>query len=230
MFAGRDGNLEGKTMKKFLFAAGALLSMSTPALAHHPLGGLQMETFAHGVLSGIGHPILGFDHLFFIALVGIAALYTGRRFAAPAVYIVAMLVGTLAMSLGLALPATEIIIGLSLLVLGGVVLSGRALGLGPAVILFALFGLFHGSAFGGSIAAQEAGVSSAVLVGYLIGLGVTQYLVAMLAGWLVGTALKATEATAVQARVAGAVVAGVGVFLTLENAEGLVFSALGLVV
>jgi len=217
-------------MKKYLIAAGALLSMSTPALAHHPLGGLPMETFAHGVLSGIGHPILGFDHLFFIALVGIAALYTGRRFAAPGMYIAAMLVGTLAISLGLALPATEIIVGLSLLVLGGVVLSGRALGIGPAIILFGLFGLFHGAAFGGSIAAQEAGVGGAVLVGYLLGLGVVQYLVALAAGWLVGTALKATEATAVQARIAGAVVAGVGVFLTLENAEGLVFQAMGWVV
>lgn len=214
-------------MKKYLIAAGALLSMSTPALAHHPLGGMPMETFAHGVLSGIGHPILGFDHLFFIALVGIAALYTGRRYMAPGAYIVAMLLGTLAMSLGTALPATEIIIGLSLLVLGGIVLSGRALGLAPAVVLFALFGLFHGSAFGGSIAAQEAGVGGAVLIGYLIGLGVTQYLIALAAGWLVGTALKATEATAVQARIAGAVVAGVGVFLTLENAEGIVFQAMG---
>jgi urease accessory protein len=217
-------------MKKYLFAAGALLSMSTPALAHHPLAGMPMETFAHGVLSGIGHPILGFDHLFFIALVGIAALYTGRRYAAPGAYIVAMLVGTLAMSMGAALPAAEIVIGLSLLVLGGFVLSGRALGIGPAVVLFALFGLFHGSAFGGSIAAQEAGLGNAVLIGYLIGLGVIQYLIALAAGWMVGTALKATEASAVQARIAGAVVAGVGVFLTLENAEGLVFAAMGWVV
>lgn len=214
-------------MKKYLIAAGAFLSMSSPALAHHPLGGLPMETFSHGVLSGIGHPILGFDHLFFIALVGIAALYTGRRYLTPAAFIVAMLVGTLAMSLGTGLPATEIVIGLSLLVLGGIVLSGRALGVASAIGLFALFGLFHGSAFGGSIAAQEAGVGGAVLIGYLIGLGVTQYAVALAAGWIVGTVLKATEATAVQARLAGAVVAGVGIFLSLENAEGIVFAAMG---
>ena len=50
-----------------------------------------MVTFGDGLLSGIGHPILGFDHLFFVALVGVAALYTGRRFAAPAAYIGAML-------------------------------------------------------------------------------------------------------------------------------------------
>ncbi|HCP00948.1 MAG: hydantoin utilization protein A [Alphaproteobacteria bacterium] len=214
-------------MKKHLIAVGALLSMTTPALAHHPLGGLPMETVAHGVLSGVGHPILGFDHLFFVALVGIAALYTGYRRIAPGAYIAAMLVGTLVMSLGLALPAVEIVIGLSLLVLGAVVLAGRALSIGPAVVLFVLFGMFHGSAFGGSIAAQEAGIGGGVLVGYLIGLGVTQYLVALAAGWVVGTVLKAKEASAVQARLAGAVVVGVGVFLTLENTEGLVFAAMG---
>ena len=42
--------------------------------------------------------------------------------------------------------------------------------------------------------------------------------------------LKATEAKHIHARLAGAVVAGVGTFLTLENIEGLVFNILGLAV
>ena len=66
-------------MKKILWLAGAISVVPTLAVAHHPLGGMPMETFAHGVLSGIGHPVLGFDHLFFVALVGVAALYTGRK-------------------------------------------------------------------------------------------------------------------------------------------------------
>tara|TARA_A100001037_G_scaffold296758_1_gene317711 strand:- start:211 stop:864 length:654 start_codon:yes stop_codon:yes gene_type:complete len=214
-------------MKKYLIAAGALLLASTPALAHHPLGGLPMETISHGLLSGIGHPVLGFDHLFFIALVGVAALYTGRRYLTPAVFIVAMLAGTLAMSLGTGLPAAEIVVGFSLLVLGTAVLSGRALTVTAAVLLFGVFGLFHGTAFGVSIAAQEAGVGGAVLIGYLIGLGVTQYAISIAAGWVARTLWKATEASAIQVRLAGAVVAGVGIFLTLENAEGLVFAAMG---
>mgnify|MGYP003674116223 FL=1 len=51
--------------------------------------------------------------------------------------------------------------------------------------MFGLLGLFHGAPFGGTIAAQEAGVGSAVLVGYLIGPGVTQYLFALAAGRVV---------------------------------------------
>ena len=56
-------------MKRIL-ATAALALTATPALAHHPLAGAPMETFTHGMLSGIGHPILGFDHLFFIIAVG----------------------------------------------------------------------------------------------------------------------------------------------------------------
>lgn len=58
-----------------------------------------METFTHGVLSGIGHPILGFDHLFFIALVGLAAIFTTRAMLAPLGFIAAMLAGTMLASL-----------------------------------------------------------------------------------------------------------------------------------
>lgn len=214
-------------MKRILTAVAASVA-ATPALAHHPLAGAPMETFTHGVLSGTGHPLLGFDHLFFVVLVGIAALYTGRRYLAPGAYIGAMLLGTLMMSFGVALPMVEVVIALSLLVLGYFVLRGRALRAGSAIGLFAVFGLFHGSAFGGSIAAQEAAMGIQVLVGYLIGLGIVQYLIALSAGYVVYTIYRATEASDIAPRLAGAVVAGVGLFLVLEAAEGAAFAALGL--
>jgi len=212
-------------MKKLLAAAAAILAAS-PALAHHPLNGAPMETFAHGALSGVGHPILGFDHLFFVAIMGIAALYTGHRATAPLAYIAAMLGGCALMYAGLPLPMAELMIVASLLVLGGVVLSGRALSLPVALTLFAAFGLFHGSAFGGSIAGQEGGVGGGVLAGYLLGLGVAQYLVALGAGLVAQKLLRATEASAINARLAGAMVAGVGVFLAFEAAEGPIVTAL----
>ena len=214
-------------MKRILAAALAVMA-ATPALAHHPLAGAPMETFTHGVLSGVGHPVLGFDHMFFVALIGIAALYTGRRFMAPAAYIAAMLIGTLMMSFGLVLPMVETVIAVSLVVLGYVVLSGRALSMGSAAIVFAGYGLYHASAFGTTIAGQEAAMGAQVLVGYLIGLGVVQYLIALAAGYVVHSVYKATSSMDIQPRLAGAVVAGVGAFLTLEAVEGAAFAALGL--
>jgi len=205
-------------MKK-LIALGAILA-ATPALAHHPLGGLPMETFAHGMLSGIGHPVLGFDHLFFVAAIGIAALFTAHRYAAPAAYVAAMLIGCGLMYAGVGLPLKEAVIAVSLLAIGGAILSGRALGTTAAIALFAGFGLFHGSAFGDSIAGQEGDIVAAVLVGYLIGLGAVQYMVALASGWAAEKLLGATHAAAINARLIGAMIAGVGVFLCLETLEG----------
>lgn len=213
-------------MKRILAAALALTA--TPALAHHPLAGAPMETFAHGVLSGIGHPILGFDHLFFIIAVGIAAVCTGRALTAPLGYIAGMLGGVALILNGVALPAVELVIALSLLIAGAILMSGRGLALAASIGLFGLLGLFHGWAFGESLAAQEAGVGGGVIAGYLIGLAVTQWLIAVAAGYALRKIWGAVSADAIQSRLAGGVVAGVGAFLVLEAAEGAAFAALGL--
>ena len=213
-------------MKKL--AALTTLLATTPAFAHHPLAGVEMTTFLHGLLSGIGHPLLGFDHLFFVLLVGIAAVYTGRALTAPLAYVGATLIGCVLMTFGLALPAIEPAIALSLLILGYVVLSGRALGLTAAMALFALAGVFHGSAFGEAMASAEASAAGQVLAGYLLGLGLLQYGICVLMGQVAVKVWKATESTAIQARLAGAMVAGVGLFLCLEVVEGAAFSALGI--
>lgn len=198
-------------MKKFIPGAAVLAASAAPALAHHPLGGMPMETFTHGLLSGAGHPPLGFNHLFFVVAVGIAA----------------MLAGCVMTGFGIGLPLKEAVTGASLLVVGGVVLLGRALGLASVLVLFAAFGLFHGSAFGDSVAAQEAAMGASVLAGYLIGLGVLQYAIAIAAGRVVKTVFNAAEARAVHARLAGALIAGAGLYLTMENVEAAVLSALG---
>lgn len=214
--------------RNHLIALPLALTAASPALAHHPLAGAPMETFAHGVLSGVGHPVLGFDHLAFVALVGVAAAFTGDRFKAPLGYVAAMLVGCLLMMAGVTLPMAEVVIGASLLVMGWVVLSGRAMSTMTVMAAFGAFGLFHGTAFGESIAGQEAGYGLQVAFGYLLGLGAVQYLVALAAGFIVSGLMKATEAKAMEARIAGALVAGMGLFLSLENAEGAVFAALGI--
>ncbi len=211
-------------MKKFLTTILAL--GATPALAHHPLGGLPMETFADGALSGIGHPVLGFDHLFFVIAMGVAAIFTANRLLAPAAYIATMLVGCAITSFGTVLPLTETIVVLSLLALGGLLVSGRTIGTTAMLTLFAAAGLFHGAAFGGTIAGQEGGAPAAVFTGYLLGLAITQYAIALGAGWLARTLLGATEATATNARLIGAGVAGVGAFLALEILEGPIVTAL----
>ena len=179
-----------------------------------------METFAHGLLSGVGHPLLGFDHLFFVALAGIAAVFTGHRLLAPLAYIAAMAGGCLVTALWTPLLASELIIALSLLVLGSMQLSGRQFDMRTILITFAGFGIFHGAAFAGSLAGQEAGFGVQVLVGYLLGLGMIQYAVALTSGWMCSSYWKVSRESAIQTRLAGAMVAGAGLYLTLEHLEG----------
>lgn len=217
-------------MKKLVAPLAALATLAaTPALAHHPLGGMPMETFAHGLLSGVGHPILGFDHLFFVLAVGIAAAVAGRAFTAPLAYIGAMLGGVAVSALGAQIGIAEAMIAASLLVVGGLLATGRAVSPVLAMVLFAGLGLFHGYAFGGALAAQES-VSGTVLAGYLIGLGVTQYMIAIGAGLVARLAWNAAGHSSVSARIAGGVVAGVGALVALEQLEGAAFAALGITV
>lgn len=199
---------------------GSLLLLATQAQAHHPLAGMPMETFTHGLLSGVGHPLLGFDHLFFVILVGIAAIFTGRRLLAPLAYILTMLVGCVVTALWAPVPATELMIALSLLVLGSMLLSGHRFGLSTVLLACAGFGLFHGAAFGASLVTQEAGFGLPVLTGYLVGLGLTQLAIALSAGLVCRMLWKVSHPRALQPRLAGAMVTGIGLYLTLEQFEG----------
>ena len=97
------------------------------ALAHHPLAGAPMTTLQEGLLSGIGHPILGLDHLFFILLVGVIAFNTKHRWMAPLGYVLSMLAGcVVAYSFGV-FQFAELVIMLSLLGTGMVLLRGTRL-------------------------------------------------------------------------------------------------------
>ena len=100
--------------KRLLTAALATL-IASPALAHHPLAGAPMETLSDGILSGVGHPVLGFDHLFFVIAVGIAAVFTGRALTAPLGFIAGMLGGCALILAGVTLPLVELAIAASLL-------------------------------------------------------------------------------------------------------------------
>ena len=44
-------------------AAIAAFAVTTPAQAHHPMGGATPGNWMEGLLSGWGHPIIGADHL-----------------------------------------------------------------------------------------------------------------------------------------------------------------------
>ena len=71
-----------------------LLAFATPALAHHPFGGMMPNTWVQGFLSGLGHPVIGPDHLLFTIVIGLLATRLKPAWAIPAAFLAATLAGT----------------------------------------------------------------------------------------------------------------------------------------
>ncbi|HUG61505.1 MAG TPA: HupE/UreJ family protein [Methylomirabilota bacterium] len=124
----------------------ALLAAALPATAFAHPGGDHVHSF----VAGLEHPVFGLDHLAAMVAVGMIAVRAGGRAVAavPAAFVAAMVVGAALGLQGLAVPAAETGIALSLVVLGAVVALYRPLPLPIAAALVASFGLAHGFAHG----------------------------------------------------------------------------------
>ena len=172
-------------------AAAGLLA-TAPVLAHHPMGGMTPETLTQGVLSGLGHPIIGVDHFAFLVVAALLAFSTTgvARWLLPAAFVGGTVAGTLLHVAALDLPAAELVIAGSVLAGGALVVSGRKLGAGALALLLAGAGVFHGYAYGESI----VGAEQTVLAGYLAGFALIQY--AVIAGLLVGLTQLAARSEA----------------------------------
>ena len=161
-----------------LITAGALLLATPMAHAHHPMGGATPATFMQGLLSGIGHPVIGLDHFAFLLVAALLSitLNGAARYLVPLAFVAATVAGTL-YHLGAAdLPMTETVIALSALLGGMAVLLKRS---APALLiagLFSVIGVFHGYAYGEAI----IGAERTPLLSYLFGFALVQY--AIIAG------------------------------------------------
>lgn len=178
--------------------------MTASASAHHVMGGKMPTTFAEGFLSGLGHPVIGPDHLAFLLAIGVAVGVGGLNLVLPLLFVVASAIGVTLHVNGVNLPGAEIVVAVSVLFAGFLIARGRALPVSLWAILFAAAGLFHGYAFGESI----FGAERSPLHAYLLGLIIVQSVLT------VGTALfvrrKASGVSAIAPRLAGAVIIGVG--------------------
>jgi urease accessory protein len=180
-----------------------VVAAAGPAEAHHMMGGRTPSTFLDGLLSGLGHPVIGLDHLAFIVAIGIVAGVSGLSLGLPALFIAASAVGVAVHVRGLALPGAEMLVALSVLLAGGMIALGRSIQSWIWAALLILAGVVHGYAFGESIYGAEV----SPLAAYLLGLVVVQAAIAT------GIALLARRAgtAAIQPRLAGAAIAGIGI-------------------
>jgi urease accessory protein len=152
-----------------LIAIAMVVTMAAePAWAHHVMGGRMPETFMQGLLSGLGHPVIGIDHLAAIVGVGILAALAGRGAAAVLAFSVAVIAGVGVHLAKIDLPASELLVGLTTLMIGALVMLRQSMSSTRALSLFAIAGLVHGYALGESIVGAEASPLFAYLVGLFI--------------------------------------------------------------
>jgi urease accessory protein len=192
----------------------------TSASAHHAMGGATPDTLIAGLLSGLGHPVIGIDHLAFVVAVGILSALAGRPRALPLAFVVATVAGCVFHLTGMTLPFAEIVIAASVVGAGALAVRERAPAAAAVVSQAALAGVFHGWAYGESIVGAEA----TPLGAYLVGFALVQFAIAVAAGRVIVGLRNTDTGSALHPRLAGAVVAGIGIAFLVEAAEGLMFA------
>ena len=143
---------------------------ASPALAHHVMGGDMSVTAWQGLLSGLGHPIIGLDHLAAVIAVGCLAAGQRRGSLLALGYVLAMVIGAAAHIGEATVAGAEAFVAISVAFLGLMLLRSEPLRLDLAAALFAFAGLLHGYALGESI----AGAEPAPLSAYFVGLALVQ--------------------------------------------------------
>ena len=184
------------------------------AMAHHPTDGAMPTTAVDGLLSGLAHPVIEFDHLLFMlaaaVLAGLSRMGAGRLVLALAAFALAGMLGTSLRVPGVELPLLEPMLGGTLLIVAYLLWRGRVPGFGKALLMAAGAGFLHGQAYGEAVIGAEA----TPVVWYLAGLLLVQCALLVGVALLVRrTAPPAGPHLAKTARWLGAVASAAGLWL-----------------
>jgi urease accessory protein len=154
----------------------ALLLSLAPALAfaHHFMDGALPQTFTEGLLSGMGHPLIGLDHAAFIIGAGFALAVVAHGMWGILALICGSLIGAGLHLMGLAIPGGEWGVAISVILVAAIIVSRRQVRFSWLASGAALAGILHGHAYAESIFGAEA----APLAAYLIGFSLIQFCVA----------------------------------------------------
>ena len=201
-----------RQMRQGLVTCGAIsaavvsvcIASSQPAIAHHPFGGETPDSILTGLLSGLGHPVIGLDHLAFVIALGAVAfglqpvlnrigarssqadgLDEGERSLRKTdgllivlVFLAAAAIGSWLHVQGLDLLGAETVISLSVLLAGLLLVWQQRFAVALLLSLSAIAGLYHGYAYGEAI----IGAEPTPTVAYLLGFTGAQAAIAMSSG------------------------------------------------
>ena len=143
----------------------AFVMIAAPVYAH------SGEGLAGGLVSGLLHPILGWDHLVAMVAVGLWGAFLGMPaiWILPVVFPLVMALGGAMGVIGIPVPAVEMGIAASSLVLGLLIAAGARAPLWVAMAIIGAFAIFHGHAHGTEL--PEAANPIAYAVGFVLATG-----------------------------------------------------------
>jgi len=186
-------------------AAAAVVLVALPAAS--AFAHAQGDAPGAGFLSGFRHPLGGLDHVLAMLAVGM----WGAQLGAPAIWMLpvafpmVMALGGVAGILAVPLPAVEIGIGLSVLVLGSMIALAQRPPLALAGLIVAFFAVFHGYAHGTELPGQTSAV--AFSAGFVLATGLIH-----LTGIGIGFVIKLPHGHMLL-RLGGSAIAAAGMFL-----------------
>lgn len=195
----------GATAITFLLALWPLL-----AAAHIEAGGGGDG----GFVAGLRHPVSGLDHVAAMVAVGL----WGAQLGAPAIWVLpvafplVMALGGVMGVIGIPLPQVELGVALSGVMLGTLVAFAVRLPLSAALILVAIFAIFHGYTHGTALPAF--GVPILFASGFVIATGLLH-----LGGILIGTTRRWPGGETL-IRAGGVLVAAVGFYFLWPHPPG----------
>lgn len=178
------------------------------------LGSIPSVVHAHdgsnvpfgGFLSGLVHPVLGYDHLLAMLSVGILSAQIGGRaiWTVPATFVSVMALGGALGLIDIGLTSTELGIAASLVLLGLIIAAERKLNVLLAMAGVGFFAIFHGYAHGSEMPTTAEPVLYAL--GFLTGTALIH-----IAGVVIGDIARHYERGKVALRVGGGLISMIGV-------------------
>ncbi len=190
-------------MRLLTTLAAALVLVASGAVAH------EAADAGGGFVTGLLHPVLGWDHVAAMVAVGLwgAFLGTPAVWVLPVAFPLVMALGGAAGVAGVPLPAVETGIATSAVVIGLAVAMAARPPLWVAAVVVGFFAVFHGHAHGAEM--PQAADPLAYAAGFVIGTGLLH-----LAGIGFG-ALAGSRTGTLAVRTVGGLIALAGVgFLT----------------
>lgn len=152
-------------LNRLLWCAGLSLLLASNVQAH------SAAEIGGGFVSGLLHPVLGWDHVAAMVAVGLWGAFLGSPalWLLPVVFPLVMAFGGALGLAGIPIPSVEIGIALSALVLGTMILMAARPPLWLAGVIVAVFAVFHGHAHGTELPAAASPL--AYSLGFVIATG-----------------------------------------------------------